>query len=452
MYNFSRTIPFLSPRQKEGLMKKTSKCLILVLTPLICQLLLWSQGYAETKRFQWSTRVSLAEQFDDNINLEKDNRDHDWITSISPGLTLAILTEKTDIKLDYDLSFVYYARDDSNNDVRHSLILSGLKDIPIGEHLTLDLDESLQISEDPIEISEGITSVRHTRNRYYRNTAGGRINYLFGKESLLYAGFNHLLLENEDPSVEDSQTYRPIAGITYWFNVRHGLSLDLSYSRGEFDLSEDYEKHLAIATYTYRFSPRTQTSLSYTYDAFDYDGEGLVTREDYVVHSSSLGFTHQFTEKVSASISGGYWVRDLEQSNDSDGFNGTASFIQRLERGSLTLSGSGGYRQQFVEAENLGFSKFYRTTAAFNYGLLEQLTATLSGFYSKDEFQETAVDRQDETWGGSAVLNCVLFRWLSASLSYDYRQRDSTISENDYTDNRLTLRFVAFYLSKPEPF
>jgi len=416
-----------------------------------------SNAYAGPKRFQWSTRISVSETYDDNINLEKDNKEDDWITSITPGLTLTVMTEETEVNLDYDLSFVLYARNKDNNTVRHSLTLSGLKGIPIAEHLTLDLDESFQVSEDPIEISDYVTSERRSRERYYRNTAGGRINYHFGEGDFFYAGFHHILLENDDPSLEDSQHYRPMAGFTYWFDIRNGVSLDYSYTRGEFDVSEDFDQHRSSATYTHRFSPRTQTNLSYSYDSFDYEEireDYVGIREDYVVHSSSLGLSHQLTEQVSGSISGGYYVQDREQSDDTSGFIGNASLdgTFRFEKGAFTLNGSSGYRQQFFEAENLGFSKYYEASANFSYQLLERLSTTLSGFYTRDDYKEAVPDREDDTWGGSAALNCLLFHWLSGSLSYQYRQMDSSIGANDYIDNRVTLTLTASYLGKPRFF
>ena len=451
-----------SPQANSFKSKELGKrfCYHFWLAVLLCFAVVGSNAYAGPKRFQWSTRISVSETYDDNINLEKDNKEDDWITSITPGLTLTIMTEKTEVNLDYDLSFVSYARNEENNTVRHSLTLSGLKGIPIGEHLTLDLDESFQVSEDPIETSDYVTSVRRTRNRYYRNTAGGRINYLFGEEDSCYIGFHHILLKNDEPDVEDSQRYQSTAGINYWFNIHHGFSLDYSYirgefdesdARGEFDESDDYDEHTGSTTYTYRFSPKTQANLSYSYDSFDYEG----TREDYVVHSSSLGFDHQFSEQVFGSISGGYYIQDREQSDNSDdeeGFTGTVSFSQRSEKGAFTLNGSTGYRQQFFEAENLGFSKYYQASATFSYQLLERFSTSLSGFYTRDDYKEAVPDREDDTWGGSAALNCLLFRWLSGSLSYQYRQMDSSIGTNDYVDNRVTLTLTASYLGKPRFF
>jgi hypothetical protein len=404
-----------------------------------------SSALAEGAEFHWSARISASEEYDSNIYLQEDNEEDDWITLIGPGLTLTLKTEETEASLNYDIRYADYAQNDENDGVRHSLTLTGFKGIPVAEHITLDLDESLYITEDPIEISEDVTSERRTRDRYYRNTAGGRINYLFGERDFLYAGFHHIWLKNDDPSVEDSQRYRPMAGMTYWFNIRNGLSLEYSYSRGEFEVSDDYDQHLSNATYSYRFSPKTQTDLSYTCDSLNYDG----IQEDYIVHTSSLGVSHQISEHISGSVSGGYYIIDRERSDNASGFYGNLNGTFEFEKGTLTLAGSSGYRQQFYEAENLGVSEYWRGSAKLNYQLLERLATSLSGFYQQDDYIETVPEQEDNTLGADCGFIYDLFDWLSASLRFSYRERDSDINQFDYQDYRATFILKAWHVSEP---
>jgi hypothetical protein len=408
-----------------------------------------SNAFGQEAQFQWRIRASASEQYVKNINLETDDEEDDWITLVGPGLTLTLKTEETEARLDYDVRYAAYAENNQNNTLRHSLTLSGFKGIPIAEHVTLDLDESLQVSEEPIEVAEYVRSERRSRDRYYRNTAGGRINYHFAEMGFLYAGFHHIILENEDPSLEDSQRYRPMAGITYWFNIRNGVSLDYSYTRGKFEVSEDFDQHMSSATYTHRFTHRTQANLSYTYDSLDYDG----MRDDYVVHSSRLGVSHGLTENVSGSISGGYYVQDRERGDDTSGFTGDASLdgTFRFEKWALTLNGSSGYRQQFFEAENLGFSEYRQASSTLTYNPIERLTTRLSGFYQRDEYQETNPEREDNTWSARVSLSYRLLDWLSASLGYSYHERDSSIDENDYRNSRVIFTLDVEKVFEGEP-
>jgi len=431
-------------------MERNTQVIMLVMVTLVCIALAPSSVVAETREFQWSARITVSEQYDDNINLEPHDKESDWITTAGPGLTLAFLLEETEVRLSYDIFFSFYAENRDQNDVSHHLTLSGLKGIPIADNVTLDLDESFTVSEDPVEISEQTTSgSRRSRKRYYRNTAGGRLNYLFGEEDFLYAGFRHRLLFNDDSNYEDSQEFRPGAGLAYWFTVRHGVSLDYEYAKAEFDVSDDYEKHYGRFTYRYRFSPEVQTNIFYSYESTDFDG---TQRQDYEVHNGGAGLDLEVTENSSLSLWGGYYYRDREQGDNNEGFSGSFLFSRIFARGSLNLQGSAGYREQYIAAENLGFSEYYAASASLTYELLEELTGNISGFFWRDEYKDVEPKRDEDTWGGRVGLNYPLLSWLSSSLSYQYRRVESTLDENEYTDNRVTLTLVAFYLSKPKPF
>lgn len=428
---------------------KTGRCIMIGFLTLIWLLgFLSSNAHAQSKGFEWSTRISVSEQYDDNIWVAADDEEDDWVTSVTPGLTLTVFTEKTEVNLDYDLSFQWHATNSEYDDVGHSLTLSGFEGIPIAEHLSLDLDETFYICNDPFEPSQEVASVRRTRDRYYKNMFRGRINYLFGEEDVLYGGTHHILLKNDDPNVEDSEGYGGDCGLYYWCNIHHGFGFDYSYTRGDFDVSDDYNQHVGTATYNYRFSPKTGANLSYTYDSIDY--QGFV--EDYVVHTTTVGLGCDFTDQISSSISGGYYVQDPEESDGTDGFSGTVSFTQRAEKSTLNLAGSTGYRHQFYEAENLGFSNYYRASATLRHQLMERLSTTLSGFYSRDEYQGPVSDREDKTWGGGTALDWVLLRWLSGSLDYQYRQRDSNNAAEEYTDNRVMVKLTAFHRGQRKTF
>ena len=431
--------------------KRTRNWFAGLLGIFICLTILGSKAHAKEKKFQWSARISVSQQYDDNIFLDHDNKEDDWLTIVGPGVTLAVLTETTPIRLNYDLGYVYYAQDTRNNDWRHTISLTGLEGVPIADRWTLDFNQYLYISEDPIEEAPGTTSVRRNRSRYYRNIGGGRINYLFGEEDVIYVGFDHTILINDDPEVSDSQRYGPKAGIAYWFNTRNGCSLDFLYERADFDDSpeDEFERYLGNGAYTYRFSPNTEFNLAYAIDSYDYKEDIF---EDYVAHSGSLSLGHQFTENTGVSISGGYWVVDLDGKSNLDGPLGTLNFTHTLEKISFALEGSAGYRVQYVEAENLGFSEFYRASAALDWTLLEPLTAALSAFYQTDDYKQTIDDREDDNYGGSASLTYIILPEVSASLSYDYRRRDSNIRLEDFTDNRVTFSIVASYMSKPRSF
>jgi hypothetical protein len=441
----------MNPRGNEW-MKGPCKLHCRLLCLFMAVFIMTSQGnkaYAERFRFRWGARLSLSEMYDDNIGLRPVGTESDWITSLTPGVLLRLLTEETEAQLSYNLSLIHYAKSQDRGRVRHSFTLSGFQGIRIAERTTLDLDNAFHISEDPLEISEWVTSVRNTRDRYYRNTFDGRIHYLIGPESSVRAGFGHMWLHNEDAGVEDSQRFSPTAGITYWLTVRYGFRADYYYRRGVFDVSSNYNAHLATAGFVFRINPLTEGNLTYTYDDFNYDDP---SRADYNVNTITLGLSRQFSTRLSGSFSFGYFATNLEDFLEEPGdFTGSISLSWTFNRGSMTLDGSTGYRRQFFEAENLGLSYYGRANLTLTYQLLEKLSLSASGSYQRDDFKERIPERQDTNWWARASLHYHILQWLRASANYNFRARDSNNVEQEFTNNRISVTVTAFYDSPAKP-
>jgi len=437
-------------KKKKKKMKKraVSRLGLLCWTAVLSFQAMSTEVSAQPLLFQWGAMLTASEQYDDNIGLRDVNREYDWITFITPGLRFSLTRGEIEAALLYEFSLVQYARFDSRSTTRHALTLS-VPGMPVAERFTLDLDEVFRISEDPLgrEGTEDVPSVRRGRGRYYANSVDARINYVFGPEDLVYLGFVHRILNNEDPRFEDSQEFLPSAGFTNWFSVHYGCTFDYSYGKAEFDVSDDYQRHLGIASFLYRVNPKTETSLSYSYDHLDYSGQ----RVDYDVHEIRLGFSHEFSSRTTGALTGGYYIVVPEEGDNRGEPTGSVTLTHTASRSTFTLDGAAGYRRQAIQAENFGLSFFSSATIAFTYQPLERLSTALTGSYFRDEFQETVDDRVDTNWRGTVAFDYLLLRWLTGSLLYEYRKLDSNIEGDRYDDNRVTINFTATYSGRGRP-
>jgi hypothetical protein len=188
--------------------------------------------------------------------------------------------------------------------------------------------------------------------------------------------------------------------------------------------------------------------LTYVYDQLDYDDP---LRDGYNVNQITLGLSREFSERVSGSVSGGYFATDLTDLDNPGNFAGSLSFRWSGERALFNLDGSTGYRRQEFQAENLGLSFYSRVAAIFTYQLLERLSADLTASYQFDDFKETIPPREDSNYWGTAALRYLFLPWLNGSLRYEYRQRESTEDTLDFVDNRVTLSITAVYAGMPRP-
>ena len=441
-------------------------------------------SYSEQAQLLWSTRFSLSQEYNDNIYLDNNDAVDDWITTISQGLTLNIKTEETDARVDFQLGYAFYKDRSDNNSFRGNINLSGFKDIPITENLMLDLDSSLNISEDPVEADEEVVSTRRSRNRYMRGRSTTRLTYRFGEEDQLYGGYGYTLLENSDPDIEDSKEHRPFIGLNYWFDLHHGINLNLSHARGEFETSSDFDDTRAGAIYTLRLSPTTSWNISYSRTSKDYSDE---EENDYEIQNISLGLSHQFSEGLSGSASAGYYRDDVDDESSEKGvswsasvskqhedlsasvsagyynnnpeeggtdreFSGRLSVGKQFEYGSLLITGNTSIKEQIHEAENLGFSRQKGISASYSLQAAEDFNINLTGLYRENKYLDLDNPRKDKTWQGRVSFSYQLLEWLTASLNLSHRKQDSTDDINDYKVNQAFFTLSLPYEGKPIDF
>lgn len=77
-------------------------------------------------RFDYTPRLSLSEEYNDNIFLAPANLESDFITTIIPGISLDWVAKAASLKLDYSLEFRKYAENDSQDQTAIKDIQRGL--------------------------------------------------------------------------------------------------------------------------------------------------------------------------------------------------------------------------------------------------------------------------------------------------------------------------------------
>ena len=172
---------------------------------------------------------------------------------------------------------------------------------------------------------------------------------------------------------------------------------------------------------------------------------------DYYVNAPSLGIEHRFSRKLSGNAQVGYFWQSPERGSKVEGPSYNVTLTHRGEKIIYTLGGQGGYREDFFTAENLGFTKSYRTTGMVTYRLMEKMTTGLSGSYEWAQSRvtpagaSTTSNRTDNIWSVNGNLNYELLKWLNLSLNVSYREDHSNLSYLDYSEFRTLLRIEARY-------
>ena len=388
--------------------------------------------------------MTAQEEYNSNVNLTSTNRKEDYITTVSPGLQFSTSDTTYGVGLNYRLGLVFYAKEHNNNYISHAGTLNTW--YTFDRRLTFRLRDFLIRSDDVREseysatavLGEYVLSSQTQRVVYVRNVAEPSMEYQFGREDRISINYRSNIYEIQSRQFEDSREDYINPRLSYWFDIRNGVSLEYGLTLGHFERSPDLVGHMAAGRYQYRFNPKTSIFGEYTFMRRDFDPPSV----DYDVHRPSLGIEHAFSPTLSGSVQAGYFWQKPQGGSTTDGFFFNGSLTQRAEKTTYTLLLQGGYTEDYFTSENLGFTKYYRGVGTISHRLLERMTVGLTGTLERAEYSS---DRKDWTWGIHGNASYALLKWLSVSLEAGHRDNDSNQDNFDYSEYRGLFRITASF-------
>ncbi len=252
------------------------------------------------------------------------------------------------------------------------------------------------------------------------------VSYTTGEYSNRSDGLNHWY-KSTNPSV--SLTYRPKF---YQLELEAGLSC----KRGRFsDPSDDFDNWSGNVGVSKQFTKKLGGFVKYSHSVMDFKGNG----ENYTIHDPSVGITYTPDEGVPVSLSIGYFFRNrqINENESAISLNGDIGKTWTISRyGSVSFKTSSGYDEDYLGAEKMGFGIYYDAGFTGKYVFSKELSGDVYGSYRRDKYDDLETTRDDETreLGSGLVFQK---KWFTVRVDYSYRTVNSTLSENDYEENRI---------------
>ncbi len=404
----------------------------------------------------FTPRFWVSEKYDDNIFLDRVDKEADYYTAVSLGFTSGLRTKNSEFSLFYEPQYKTYAKRPELNVWNHLATLQAKSRIT--KHIEFGLRDFFRYTDDPgfyLETFEdefkGIITydytIRKTRQTYYTNAAQADLSFQLSDSDTLDLKYLYSILENQDPTFEDNRKHKPSMAYSHRFSPHYNMEMDVSYTKGEFDTSDDLEEWEGSIKFTKEFTPHLDAFLDYGYNQADFEGETT----DYQVHNASIGVDYDVAKQTSLSLSAGFFLQDPEDGDDDSGLTGEAGITQSFEKGSISITGSGGWDGSYFGAESLGFGTYYQIGGRFNYVLLRSLYVNASATYRENEYKDLEPTRRDDIKRASLgfAYNPVSLKWLGVNLSYTYTDVNSSDEEDSYENNQV---FLQITLTPERPF
>ncbi len=435
-----------------------------ILAVLMFLLVSVSSGHARMVT-QIMPTLTITEEYSDNYLKTDTNTQEEFITSYGLGFSVGFLDKKSQIYLEYNPEYRDHKNLNEQDGLEHNASLTGsfqpTKHTALNADLGYDghsgnnegqswahtasagllsqLTKYTDLSLSHAYIQSFDQQVR-TGNylEHATNTSDVGLRKKFGEKNAIGTHFSYMMDDYVDSDADEHTQYSPSAFIHYWFTRLDGMESNIEYDHTKFDntSSNDYETYAGDIRYIKRFSRHFDGYVKYRHS--------LSQREDgdHEIYHPSVGFDWLVTEDSGISLGIGVLFHEWDNNNDDsmDPFLDIDAYkvfnFSRL--GSLAITGSSGYEESSEEAASLGYSTYYQGGFSLDYQLLKQMSSSVFGSYRIQEFQEQAVDRQDDTMEIGAGFTWLPLRWMVLNLSGSHLDYNTDALRGDYKENRVT--------------
>ena len=343
--------------------------------------------------------IAISEEYNDNIFLNNRNRQWDFITNLTPALTLVIQRPEYDLSAGYSFRNVWYAREDRLNNAFDSQNFVASGHYRLSRDVTLSASDSFVLSRSTnLVSSQGFSTGR-----------------------------------------QESWSNNFYPGLTWQVTPLNNLSLTATYGVLRFEgagTGADSDTYGIQGNFTHAFTTRFSGIIGYGFTYLD-----LRAQPNSSTHSPTIGFSYLLTPTLSATITGGAAVTDIA----GDTFvspSGTASIVQTFSFGAASLN----YSQGVGVAGGFGSTTDTQTVSALLTlstlvrGLLVTLGPAYNNSKSLSSSQPGRADVRNVTFNIGATYQIAQYASLFGGYTFLY-QRTGASSSTQIDANQNLVRF-----------
>lgn len=371
----------------------------------------------------------LEGTYTDNLYYTNTNEQDDFITSIAPGLWIAVPANREKLLqintspinpgglrvsrmkpesnrrmqtyFMYSPSFVFYADNSEHDNVNHTA--EGLFQYNFDMGLSVDLMDKFNKRQ------ETNYNAEQRFDEYYENV----LNLLF--------------------------VYQP--------SDKFKFRVDLSNYWIDFDDSvNDFRDRMdnSMGAYVfYKFRPKTSMFALYEFADISYDTNEILDSREYRYY---LGLDWDITADSRGRVKGGLIKKVFDDSRfgEEEGFSAELQLLHSFNpKRHASIAAYRRYTESSIE------SAYTVLTTGVDFALMQRFTPKWSGslnvLYYRDDFQDNIAaggagrDREDDTFRIGPALIFEPRDWMKVDLGYYFSKRDSNIDQFDFENNTISL-------------
>ncbi len=438
-------------------------------------LILLSAPLSSYAKFNISPSFGIEEKFNDNIFLSESDREDDFITTITPGITFNY-EPNTQLKLDldYNLNLRFYSRHNELDDtsLREAQNIRFHNQFKPFNYFSLDITDVYR--RVPIDIRDSIAIENPFRNMTETNvvTLSPRITYPLTSTLLGSVGYSFTNVWYNADEGNNSNNHSVSVSLLKKFTSNFNTSLEYEFSAYRPDKTEDTDKHQGSARVVYQFSPNGSVwvggGIAYL-EISDNDSQTVPIWDigtDYkfkIGKGTSLGArykrsTSDTTIKGEERVFVPYkpYVTYVDKEGEehlygyivNDKYSVTTG-ITKIQTMDLYFQTGEHYKLYFNTSYTINDEvntdredKITGVSVSLSKALGNKANASLHGAFTRHDFDPDDVKVYSYTAGGD--IDYKLSRGAKLSFGYRYNKRDADDPSDDYYNNII---FIAARIS-----
>ena len=371
-----------------------------------------------TRRQGFIPRLTILEEYNDNILFDSENVINDFITRISPGFNFVQFTERVNFELDYSFESTIYPDNSNLNDAfeAHNFFTSG-SFRPTKTTTVFFYDTFFSFEDSARQIIPGLSPRNRTNENYFTLQL---VQELQPKTELNLI-YNQILNQYDDENTATSLTHEGRVSFTNQFSNQDKLGIH----------------------YTYRLINFESADENQIIDDDDDDPistSGSDSRQDAMIHIASVSNIHEFSETLI--LSSEFGVAFTTEPNSNTNFVTNISLKAPIKNAITALS----------------YNRDIKTAGGFGSLLeIDTVSATIGGFIVNDWYGNLGVDfSRFKQLNGEGIEFTVLepavsleYRFskqLQFRLGYNYLFQEVSTEDsgtNETDSNRINLGVIA---------
>lgn len=368
-------------------------------------------------------RISVSEEYTDNINEAVVGKQEEFITRARPGFFLKYHSPNLTVNTNYSFDYRYYAKGRKGDEYTHNLDAAGTLTL-LENFLYLDASDTYRRVSLDVTRDNTYESLYRSQSDQNIGKVSPYILWRYRGDSFIKTGYSYVNTWYREPSGIDKREHGAFLDVSHEITSGFALTCGYSYANANTSL-EKYQRHNAYGGFRYEYANKSFLfgQLGNTWQSYD-NG----TRVNNLFWSS--GLTHDFNFAVATAETRVQYTEDPLRSAVKETLY-AANLKKDLARGNVNASVS--YSE--FEIINTGATdrRKFAISADGKYELIERLTASLGVI--GERYSKKIVSDYPYRFIGNAGLSYTFNNNVSLALNYSYITNRYAIDESAGSKN-----------------